>query len=149
MILCLSARGVPDRLLVELLRKSIENIATDHEPPRHAHGSHVLWDSIYTTHRVLQNRLRQVISPEQQRAQGFLSYGDDGEVDPEEVISAKWEVGPDPNSGTPATAQEQILGWLQAGFSPTDPWVMEKLVYLQEKLMNAAVKVGVHFCPDY
>ncbi|KAG9083156.1 hypothetical protein FS749_006259 [Ceratobasidium sp. UAMH 11750] len=157
MILCLSARGVSDQLLVELLRKSIENIASDHEPPRHSHGSHILWDSIYNTHRVLQNRLRQVISPEHQRAQGFMSYGDDGEIDPEEAISAKWDVGPDPNSGTPATAQEQILGWLQAGFSPTDPWVMEKLVYLQEKLMKAAVKkfritipksLRAHIIPD-
>ncbi|KAG8743840.1 hypothetical protein FRC10_011307 [Ceratobasidium sp. 414] len=157
MILCLSARGVPDHILIELIRKSIENIANDHEPPQHAHGSHVLWDSIYNTHRVLQNRLRQVISPEQQRAQGFFSYGEDGEISPEEAISAKWDGVPDPNSGTPATAQEQILGWLQAGFSPTDPWVIEKLVYLQEKLMKAAVKkfritipksLRAHIIPD-
>ncbi|KAG9090168.1 hypothetical protein FRC06_001192 [Ceratobasidium sp. 370] len=157
MILCLSARGVPDHILVELLKKSIKDIASDHEPPQHAHGSYVLWDSIYNTHRVLQNRLKQVISPEQQRAQGFVSFGEDGEIVPEEVVSAKWDVGPDPNSGTPATSQELILGWLQAGFSPTDPWVMEKLVYLQEKLMKAAVKkfritipksLRAHIIPD-
>ncbi|KAG8719688.1 hypothetical protein FRC09_010774 [Ceratobasidium sp. 395] len=141
MILCLSARGVSDHVLIELLRKSIQGIASDHESSSRAHGSQVLWDSIYNIHRVLQNRLRQAISPEQQRAYGFVSYTEDGEVNPEETVSAKWDVGPDPNSGTPATAQEQVLGWLQSGFSPTDPWVMEKLVYLQEKLMTAAVQV--------
>ncbi|KAG9100819.1 hypothetical protein FRC07_010379, partial [Ceratobasidium sp. 392] len=39
MILCLSSRGVPDGVLIELLRKSIQAIASDHEPPSHAHGS--------------------------------------------------------------------------------------------------------------
>ncbi|KAG8721371.1 hypothetical protein FRC09_007990 [Ceratobasidium sp. 395] len=157
MILCLSARGVPDYTLIELLRKSIQDIANDHEPHSHAHGSQVLWDSIYNIHRVLQNKLRHVISPEQQRAYGFVSYADDEEVSPEENVSAKWDVRPDPNSGMPATAQEQVLGWLQSGFSPTDPWVMEKLVYLQEKLLTAAVhkfritipkSLRAHIIPD-
>jgi hypothetical protein len=142
MILCLSARGVPDKLLVDLQRQSIQDLATDLEPTLRPHGSEVLWDSIYNTHRVLQNRLRHIISPELQRAQGFVSYRDEAEVDPEEAISARWEVGPDQASGAPASAQEQVLGWLQAGFKPTDPFVMEQLVYLQEKLMKAAVKVG-------
>ncbi|KAG8719689.1 hypothetical protein FRC09_010775 [Ceratobasidium sp. 395] len=157
MILCLSAGGVPDSLLIELLRKSIQDIASEHEPSDHAHGSQVLWDSIYNAHRVLQNRLRQVTSPEQQRSNGFVSYTEDGEITPEEIATSKWDVWPDPSSGTPASTQEQVLGWLQSGFNPTDPWVMEKLIYLQDKLVTAAVNkfritipksLRAHIIPD-
>ncbi|KAG8796073.1 hypothetical protein FRC12_005343 [Ceratobasidium sp. 428] len=157
MILCLSAGGVPDQLLIDLLRKGIENIASEHEPSSHAHGSQILWDSIYNAHRVLQNRLRQVTSPEEQRSNGFVSYDEDGEIVPEEAAAARWDVWPDLNSGIPASAQEQVLGWLQSGFSPTDPWVMEKLVYLQSKLITAAINkyritiprsLRAHIIPD-
>ncbi|KAG9125003.1 hypothetical protein FRC07_009387 [Ceratobasidium sp. 392] len=156
MILCLSAQEVPDHVLVELLRKSIEGIARDHEPLHHPHGSKILWDSIYNIHRVLQNKLRQVVSPEQQRAQGFASFRDE-EISPEEEVSAKWDAEPDPNSGMPATTQEQVLGWLQAGFSPTDFWVVQGLVCLQKKVLDAAIKkfritlpksLRAHIIPD-
>ncbi|KAG8764504.1 hypothetical protein FRC12_008067 [Ceratobasidium sp. 428] len=157
MILCLSAGGVPDQLLIDLLRKSIETIASEHEPSSHAHGSQILWDSIYNAHRVLQNRLRQAVSPEEQRSNGFVSYNEDGEIIPEEAATARWDVWPDLNSGAPASAQEQVLGWLQSGFSPTDPWVMEKLIYLQSKLITAAINkyritipqsLRAHIIPD-
>lgn len=140
MIMSLSENGVPAELLVTLLRDSIRKDAQSLEPSSKPHGSHILWDSVYSSHNVLQSRLRQVISPEAQRAQGFVEFDDDEDMEPEVLASAKWEFEPDPISGTPASAQEQVLGWLQAGFLPTDPFVMEKLVYLQNNLMETAVR---------
>lgn len=143
MIMCLSANGVPDESLGALFRESIQKDARSIEPSNKPNSSKILWDSIYNSCRVLQTRLRQVISPELQRAQGFLHYGDDDELDPDAIASPKWDVGPDPASGTPASSQEQVLGWLQAGFAPTEPFVMEKLVYLQKKILEAALKVSL------
>ncbi|CUA78390.1 Genome polyprotein [Rhizoctonia solani] len=137
MIMSLSENNVPDSVLVKLLRDTIERDARSMEPSRKPHGSEVLYDSVYATHRVLQSRLRRVISPDAHRAQALLDFeNEDGDEEPE---LAKWEAGPDPFSGQPASSQEQVLGWLQAGFAPTDRFVMEKLVYLQKKLMTEAV----------
>ncbi|CAE6522319.1 unnamed protein product [Rhizoctonia solani] len=136
MIMSLSENGVPDQVLVNLLRETIERDALSMEPSSKPHGSQVLYDSVYMTHRVLQSRLRQIISPDAHRAQALLEF----EKTDDNASLAKWETGPDPFSGQPASSQEQVLGWLQAGFASTDRFVMEKLVYLQKKLMTAAVK---------
>ncbi|KAH7333690.1 RNA dependent RNA polymerase-domain-containing protein [Rhizoctonia solani] len=135
MIMSLSENGVSDRVLVNLLGDTIERDALSMEPSSKPHGSQVLYDSVYTTHRVLQSRLRQIISPDAHRAQALLEF----ENKEDNASLAKWETGSDPFSGQPASSQEQVLGWLQAGFAPTDRFVMEKLVYLQKKLMTAAV----------
>ncbi|CAE6395732.1 unnamed protein product [Rhizoctonia solani] len=140
MIMSLSENKVPDQVLVKLLQDTIERDARSMEPSSKPHGSKVLYDSVYATHRVLQSRLRQIISLDAHRAQALLEFED--EDDHEALASAKWEKGPDPFSGQPASSQEQVLGWLQAGFAPTDRFVMEKLVYLQKKLMTEAVNVG-------
>ncbi|KEP48177.1 RNA-dependent RNA polymerase [Rhizoctonia solani 123E] len=137
MIMSLSENKVPDRALAKLLRDTIERDAQSMEPSSKPHGSKVLYDSVYATHRVLQSRLRQIISLDAHRAQALIELEDEDEY--EGLTSAKWEAGPDPFSGQPASSQEQVLGWLQAGFSPTDRFVMEKLVYLQKKLMTEAV----------
>ncbi|QRW26303.1 RNA-dependent RNA polymerase [Rhizoctonia solani] len=71
------------------------------------------------------SRLRRVVSPDAQRAYGLLDF-DDEDGEEEGTALAKWDAGPDPFSGQPASAQEQVLGWLQAGFLPTDKFVMEK-----------------------
>ncbi|QRV85356.1 RNA-dependent RNA polymerase [Ceratobasidium sp. AG-Ba] len=81
-----------------------------------------------------------MISPEEQRAQGVVSYGENDEIRSEDFMSTKWDAKPDSHSGMPASKQEQLLRFPQAGFNPTDPWVMQVLVYLQENLMNAAIK---------
>ncbi|QRV85354.1 RNA-dependent RNA polymerase [Ceratobasidium sp. AG-Ba] len=159
MILCLSqdGEGVPQEVFIERLQQSLKDIASVYEPSDHHHASHVLWDSVYSMHRVQQNMLRRILPPEQQRAHGFLSYDDEDEGDHDDTVSAKWDVGPDEHSGMPATSQEQVLGWLQAGFDATDPWVMEKLAYLLEKRLNAAIKkfritipqsLRAHIIPD-
>lgn len=145
MIVSLSENGVPDEVLVSMLRSSIQEVAEKLEPVPKPHGSQILWDSIYASHRVLQNKLRQVMSPEIQRAQGFFDFESDEDIEPEAIAPAKWENEADPYSGMPASSQEQVLGWLQAGFAPTDPFVMEKLCYLQKKLLSTAVEVGL--CP--
>ncbi|KAG8712265.1 hypothetical protein FRC11_000575, partial [Ceratobasidium sp. 423] len=137
MIMSLSENKVPDEVLVKLLRDTIEREARSMEPSSKPHGAQVLYDSIYATHRVLQGRLRRVISPDAHRAQALVELENDD--DDEGSGLAKWEAGPDPFSGQPASSQEQVLGWLQSGFAPTDRFVMEKLVYLQKKLMTAAV----------
>ncbi|KDN44647.1 hypothetical protein RSAG8_05412, partial [Rhizoctonia solani AG-8 WAC10335] len=137
MIMGLWENKVPDKVLVELLKDTIERDARSMEPSSKPHGSQVLYDSVYTTHRVLQSRLRQIISLDAQRAQALIALEE--EEDDEGPASAKWEAGPDPFSGQPASSQEQVLGWLQAGFAPTDSFVMEKLVYLQKKLMTEVV----------
>ncbi|KAJ1300623.1 hypothetical protein OPQ81_002276 [Rhizoctonia solani] len=136
MIMSLSENKVPEQVLIKLLRDTIEQEALSMEPTSKTHGSEVLYDSIYTTHRILQNRLRRVISPESHRTHDLIELESE---DDEGVGSAKWEMWPDPFSGQPASSQEQVLGWLQSGFAPTDSFVMEKLVYLQKKLMTAAV----------
>ncbi|KAF8708053.1 RNA-dependent RNA polymerase, partial [Rhizoctonia solani] len=139
MIMSLSENGVREELLVKMLRDTIGEEARSLEPSLRPHGSEVLYDSIYTTQRVLQSRLRRVVSPDAQRAHGLLDF-DDEDGEEEGTALAKWDAGPDPFSGQPASAQEQVLGWLQAGFLPTDKFVMEKLVYLQKKTMEGLVK---------
>jgi hypothetical protein len=143
MIMSLSENKVPDQVLVQLLRDTIEKDVRSMEPSSGPHGSQVLYDSVYTTHRVLQSRLRQVVSPDAHRAQALFDLENDED---EDGLSAKWNSRPDPFSGQPSSSQEQILGWLQSGFAPTDRFVMEKLVYLQKKLMTAAVNVS---CSSY
>ncbi|KAF8761361.1 RNA-dependent RNA polymerase [Rhizoctonia solani] len=123
MIMSLSENGVREELLVKMLRDTIGEEARSLEPSLRPHGSEVLYDSIYTT----------------QRSHGLLDF-DDEDGEEEGTALAKWDAGPDPFSGQPASAQEQVLGWLQAGFLPTDKFVMEKLVYLQKKTMEGLVK---------
>lgn len=144
-IINLAENGVPDKLLASLLRCSIEQAAQSLEPlpESHPYSSQILWDSVFKTQRVLSSRLRQIIPPEIQRAQGFFEFDNDRDIEAEATPTPRWESEPDPTSGAPASAQEQVLQWLQAGFAPTDPFVMEKLVYLQQKALDAATQVSL------
>lgn len=127
MIMCLSENGVPDEVFVELLRKTIHAEARTLEQSSEPKRADILWDFIYSSQHVTRNRLQQDVSAETRQAQ-------------EKIAAGNFEI--DPISRAPVSAQEQVLGWLQSGFSSTDSFVMDRLVSLQKDLMDETVKVG-------
>lgn len=142
-ILSLSANGVSDEILSSLLRKSIREDADIIELTDKPHSSEILWDSIYSAFHVSHNRLQQIISPELQRSQGFFEYDEDNVIDLDANISSKWDVGPDPASGAPASTEEQVLGYLEAGFGLQDPFVIDKVYQLQKRLLESGLDVSL------
>lgn len=139
-ILSLSANGVSDETLSSLLKASIQADVQIFEPMTNPHSSEILWDSVYSTCRVAQTRLQQIISPELQRSQGFLER-DQSELD--DNVSSTWSNEPDPSSGAPASTEDQLLGLLQAGFDSHHPLVLQKLYDLQERNLKSGLEASL------